>query len=78
MRYWDRCCYNGAHIAVKQFMNENPYHAPQTECKLAPSEGVPAWRKVVGGAIFFSIIGQFIVAPVIYLVASLVAAFIDK
>jgi hypothetical protein len=59
-------------------MDQNPYQAPQTTCNLPSTQRVPTWRKVVGGAIFFSIIGPFLLAPVIYIVALMVAAYSAK
>jgi hypothetical protein len=47
---------------------ENPYEAPQTKSDTVRASGdVPTWRKVVGGAILFSILGPFLVPPLIYL-----------
>jgi hypothetical protein len=47
---------------------ENPYEAPQTKGDpVRDDRGVPTWRKVVGGAILFSILGPFLAPPLIYL-----------
>jgi hypothetical protein len=46
---------------------ENPYEAPLATSNSVTDGGVPTWRKVVGGAILFSILGPFLVPPLIYL-----------